>query len=577
MKSILKISACIFLSGMLIFTSCKKDESCEGCKDNNKSPIANAGADQTITLPKDSVILDGSASSDPDGTITAYNWTKIAGPSSSNISKPDSSKTSVKTLVPGVYKFELTVTDNGGLFAKDTVQVMVDAPGNQPPVACAGADQVITLPTNSVTLDGSCSADPDNNIASYAWTKISGPAATITTATAAQTQVTGLVQGVYQFELKVTDAGGLFSKDTIQVTVNAAVLVACDNSNRPIINAQLIPVGTLPQTRGGMAVASASNKILFAGGSVSVNTPSTRVDIYDIAFNSWSTAELSIGRFYGIAAVASGSKVFFAGGQISDGTVPTDVVDVYDVTTNTWTANRLSLAGEDMATTTVGDKVFFAGGMGGFSGGNARSKRVDIYNLSTNTWTTAELSEYKIGGHNAVTVNNKVYIAGGVCSLWISSCVSNKIDIYDNITNAWSTATMQEAKSQFAGIVAGNKIYWGGGFTTGRTQTCSVEIKDVNAGSSIIQYLYRPTEWSHAIVKDNKIVFFGAHRNSTNANITYDFSKFDIYDIVTNTWSIGVMPINIRGASLIAVNNVIYIAGGVVNGALSSQVYKLEF
>jgi hypothetical protein len=46
---------------------------------------------------------------------------------------------------------------------------------NRPPVANAGADQTVTLPTNTVNLDGSASADPDNNITNYAWTKISGP------------------------------------------------------------------------------------------------------------------------------------------------------------------------------------------------------------------------------------------------------------------------------------------------------------------------------------------------------------------------------------------------------------------
>jgi len=55
-----------------IFLSCKKEISCDGCGDDNKSPIANAGPDQTITLPADSVILNGSVSSDPDGTISSY-------------------------------------------------------------------------------------------------------------------------------------------------------------------------------------------------------------------------------------------------------------------------------------------------------------------------------------------------------------------------------------------------------------------------------------------------------------------------------------------------------------------------
>ncbi len=57
--------------------SCKKEASCEGCKENNKLPIAIAGPDQVITLPTDNVLLDESSSSDPDGRISSNLWTKI--------------------------------------------------------------------------------------------------------------------------------------------------------------------------------------------------------------------------------------------------------------------------------------------------------------------------------------------------------------------------------------------------------------------------------------------------------------------------------------------------------------------
>ncbi len=63
-------------------------------------------------------MLDGSASTDPDGTITSYKWAKIAGPVSAKIINSNSAQTSVKSLVMGVYKFELTVTDNGGFRQK---------------------------------------------------------------------------------------------------------------------------------------------------------------------------------------------------------------------------------------------------------------------------------------------------------------------------------------------------------------------------------------------------------------------------------------------------------------------------
>jgi len=45
-----------------------------GCADNNKNkpPIVVAGPDQLITLSTDSVLLDGSNSSEPDGMISGY-------------------------------------------------------------------------------------------------------------------------------------------------------------------------------------------------------------------------------------------------------------------------------------------------------------------------------------------------------------------------------------------------------------------------------------------------------------------------------------------------------------------------
>ncbi len=219
------IAICFLLT--IAFTHCKKETSCEGCRSNkqNKPPIAIAGPDQLITLPTDSILLDGRTSSDPDGKISSYLWTKISGPASFNIVKQTDSITKVRILVAGIYLFELKVTDNESLSAKDTVQITVNdaASLNHAPVANAGTDQTIILPTNTIDLNGSGSSDPDNNIASYSWTKISGPPSyNIADANAVQTQVTNLVEGIYQFELKVTDAGALTSEDTVRIIVNPA-------------------------------------------------------------------------------------------------------------------------------------------------------------------------------------------------------------------------------------------------------------------------------------------------------------------------------------------------------------------
>lgn len=222
--SLTKLLALITLMGCLtLIASCSKELSCEGCMDDNKPPIADAGTDQLVTLPADSIVLDGRASKDPDGTITEWRWRKISGPALFTIINPESAKPILKQFEAGIYQFELSVKDNGGLTGKDTVEITVQnaAAVDYPPVANAGPDLSIILPVNAVIIDGSASTDPDNNIASYLWKKISGPATAgvIVQKDSAITAVTGLAAGHYQFELTVTDATGLSDRDTVRIDV----------------------------------------------------------------------------------------------------------------------------------------------------------------------------------------------------------------------------------------------------------------------------------------------------------------------------------------------------------------------
>jgi len=186
----------------------------------NKPPIANGGADNSITLPVNSVQLDGSNSSDQDGSLTSYQWNKIVGPSQFSISNSSVAKPTVSNLVQGIYQFELVVTDNDGGSAKDTVIITVYRALNKAPLANAGADQSITLPANSVTVSGSSSSDTDGSIVSYQWSQVSGPSsATINSPLSVSTQINNLVQGIYLFEIKVTDDSSAVGKDTVQITV----------------------------------------------------------------------------------------------------------------------------------------------------------------------------------------------------------------------------------------------------------------------------------------------------------------------------------------------------------------------
>ena len=222
MKQVLSVIAFFLFLWVVMVASCKKDKP----SPLNSSPIAKAGFDQTITLPNDSTLLDGTGSGDADGKILEWLWTAVSGPTSFAIVNATVSKTVVKNLTAGIYKFELKVTDDGGAVGRDTIQVSVIQP-NRSPIAKAGADIAITLPsctsTAVIELDGRASSDPDNSVIYYLWRKISGSAFSILKN---QTQVKATVEnlgpGTYLFELQVIDPYGSTSRDTVSVNVIAA-------------------------------------------------------------------------------------------------------------------------------------------------------------------------------------------------------------------------------------------------------------------------------------------------------------------------------------------------------------------
>lgn len=221
------------------------------------SPTANAGSPQTITLPTSSVTLSGSGTAG-SGAITGYSWTHLSGPAGSSITAPTSASTGVTALTQGTHVFRLTVTQTDLQTATSDVTITVNAAAG--PVANAGANQSITLPTSSVSLSGSAST---GTITSYLWTKISGPTTfTITTPTAVNTTVTGLVQGTYVFQLSLN--GGA-STDAVDINVNAASPNNCPSHNR-----YEIPFdgggGVVIAYPGSILGTSGGNPKLYTGG-----------------------------------------------------------------------------------------------------------------------------------------------------------------------------------------------------------------------------------------------------------------------------------------------------------------------
>ena len=177
----------------------------------NTLPVADAGTDQTVHDTDgggtESVTLDGTGSTDSDGTIASYVWkegaTQIATGSQPSVA-----------LSTGTHTLTLEVTDNNSGTDTDTVVIIV----NVPPVADAGADQQVEDTddngSQSVSLDGTGSSDSDGSISTYVWKNAGGTQI----ATGSQPSVS-LTVGTHTLTLEVTDDDGGTDTDTVEVEV----------------------------------------------------------------------------------------------------------------------------------------------------------------------------------------------------------------------------------------------------------------------------------------------------------------------------------------------------------------------
>ncbi|HEV2353110.1 MAG TPA: T9SS type A sorting domain-containing protein, partial [Puia sp.] len=194
-------------------------------------PTVSAGTSQTITLPVSSASLSATARANGGATVVSVYWKQSSGPVPATIGSFNSLYATVSGLTAaGNYVFTFYAVDNYGNTSNASMTVTVNAavPAaatvvTGTPTVAAGSNQVITLPTSSVTLNGSVSANGDV-ISGYNWLLMSGPSfVKLSNEWGLSTVVSQLVQGTYVFELSVSDSkGAVYYSAPISIQVNAA-------------------------------------------------------------------------------------------------------------------------------------------------------------------------------------------------------------------------------------------------------------------------------------------------------------------------------------------------------------------
>lgn len=230
----------------------------------NKKPGVNIAKIAAVS-EGDSVNLDGSASTDKDGTISSFVWVQTKGATvnlngaNSAIARftaPVITKTQ-KPTKPITLSFKLTVTDNLGATRSKMVNVSVK-PVNALPVANAGSDMTVAL-NAPVDVNAAGSSD-DGQIVRYEWKQINATKANRVKLTGAKTLQAGFTSpnkvATLEFQLKVTDNDKKTAVDTIKVTVgnpNNNSLYATFNTDKTTLNQGGSLLASVESISGGTA------------------------------------------------------------------------------------------------------------------------------------------------------------------------------------------------------------------------------------------------------------------------------------------------------------------------------------
>ncbi|MFT5128320.1 MAG: hypothetical protein ACI8W8_001930 [Rhodothermales bacterium] len=176
----------------------------------NQAPQAVAAGDSNVLSGQD-FSLDGSGSSDSDGKIVSYTWSRISGPA---VSIANSADGIVAISAPAVdrasaLRLQLRVVDDEGASASDSHSLMIFP--NAPLVAKAGRDRDIGA--DQITFLNSHGSVP---LVSIQWTQLQGVTVDLQDADSANAYfLSPAADAALEIQLEVEDVFGRTAQDAV--------------------------------------------------------------------------------------------------------------------------------------------------------------------------------------------------------------------------------------------------------------------------------------------------------------------------------------------------------------------------
>jgi N-acetylneuraminic acid mutarotase len=286
-----------------------------------------------------------------------------------------------------------------------------------------------------------------------------------------------------------------------------------------------------------------------------------------------------------LGVVAVGGEIYAIGGSAPGGDTA-NTNQVYDPATDTWTS-KAPMPGlrADFGAAVYEDEIYVMGGKWFVAGGVLDS--VWVYDPSANVWASKASMPTARMGVQANLADGKIYVIGGQLDdrVIVNSTLINKMtdvnEAYDPSADTWIVrASIPTSVCYYASAVSGGKVYIIGGYTNAANSTSltPVNLNQIydpitdswSLGAPIPQSVLANAAATTGVMAPRRIYVIGEGLNQ-------------VYDSQTDTWTVGApMPNederlkNFGPASVAVDNDLLYVIGGVYEGD-NNQLHSSNF